>query len=353
MKLILYLYCMEKMDFRTITSETRKEIRKRAIKLILSGVQKKKVAEMYSVNQNTITSWVKKYKENGVKGLVDNKRGVKSEDKKLLNNKQEQKIKEMILDIMPDQLKLPYALWTRKAVKELVERELGIVLAINTMGDYLRSWGYTPQKPKKKAYEQNAKAVQEWLQEEYPAIKEKAKQEGAEIHWGDETGVRNSNQHGRSYAPKGKTPVKKSMAKRFSINMISTVTNRGKVEFMIYSENMNADRLIIFMKQLIKGRKRKIYLILDNLRVHHSKIVKKWLEENKESIAVFHLPSYSPEKNPDEYLNCDLKYGLSDKPAPRNQNQLKNNVENHMIMLQRNEQRVIKYFKHKDIKYAA
>ena len=100
-------------------------------------------------------------------------------------------------------------------------------------------------------------------------------------------------------------------------------------------------------------RKRKIYLILDNLRVHHSKIVKKWLEENKESIAVFHLPSYSPEKNPDEYLNCDLKYGLSDKPAPRNQNQLKNNVENHMIMLQRNEQRVIKYFKHKDIKYAA
>ena len=125
---------------------------------------------------------------------------------------------------MPDQLKLSYSLWTRKAVKELIERELGIVLAITTTGDYLRKWGYSPQKPKKKAYEQNDVLVQEWLEEKYPSIKQRAKEEGAEIHWGDETGVRNNSQHGRSYAPKGKTPVKKSMAKRFSVNMISTVT---------------------------------------------------------------------------------------------------------------------------------
>ena len=151
------------------------------------------------------------------------------------------------------------------------------------------------------------------MDEEYPSIKEKAKQEGAQIHWGDETGVRNNSQHGRSYAPKGRTPVKKSMAKRFSVNMISTVTNQGKVEFMIYSGSMNADRLIEFMKQLVKGKKKKLYLILDNLRVHHSKIVKEWIEQNKSKIQVFHLPSYSPEKNPDEYLNCDLKYGLSEK----------------------------------------
>ena len=344
---------MEKMDFRSVDSSTRTAIRKRAIRLISSGMQKKKVAALFCVNQNTITNWVKKHKSKGSMGLIDKKRGTKSENKKLLSSTQEKQVQKMILDTMPDQLKLPYGLWTRKAVKELAEREFGVIMAINTMGDYLRSWGYSPQKPKKKAYEQNAKAVQKWLEEEYPTIKAKAKQEGAEIHWGDETGVRNSNQHGRSYAPKGKTPVKKSMAKRFSINMISTVTNQGKVEFMIYSENMNADRLIKFMKQLIHGRNSKVYLILDNLRVHHSKIVKEWLSENKESIAVFHLPSYSPEKNPDEYLNCDLKYGLSDKPAPRNQDQLKNNVVDHMKILQQNEQRVIKYFKHKDINYAA
>jgi len=143
------------------------------------------------------------------------------------------------------------------------------------------------------------------------------------------------------------------MTKRFSVNMISTVTNQGKVEFMIYSGSMNADRLIEFLKQLIKGKDKKIYLILDNLRVHHSKLVKKWVEENSDKIALFYLPSYSPEKNPDEYLNCDLKYGLSDKPAPRNQKQLQNNVEDHMKMLQDNQQRVKKYFNHKDIKYAA
>ena len=344
---------MEKMDFRSVNSDTRKEIRKRAIILILKGTQKKKVAELFGVNQNTITNWAKRHNELGLKGLIDNKRGVKSEDKKLLSSKQEKLVQKMILDVMPDQLKLPYSLWTRKAVKELVEREFGVVMAINTMGDYLRSWGYSPQRPKKKAYEQCSKKVQKWLEQEYPNIKKRAKQEGADIHWGDETGVRNNSQHGRSYAPKGRTPVKKSMAKRFSVNMISTVTNQGKVEFMIYSGSMNADRLIEFMQQLIKGKAKKTYLILDNLRVHHSKIVKKWAEENQSKIEIFHLPSYSPEKNPDEYLNCDLKYGLSEKPAPKNQKQLQNNVENHMRMLQQNQQRVIKYFNHKDIKYAA
>jgi len=281
------------------------------------------------------------------------KRGVKSEHKKLLSSQQEISIQKMILDTMPDQLKLPYALWTRKAVKELISRELNIELAITTMGDYLRSWGYSPQKPKKKAYEQNPKAVKEWLEEEYPRIQKLAKQEGAEIHWGDETGARNSNNHGRSYAPKGKTPVKKTMAKRFSVNMISTVTNQGLVEFMTYSGTMNSERLIEFMKQLVKNRSRKLFLILDNLRVHHSKIVKTWVEENNDKIQLFYLPSYSPEKNPDEYLNCDLKYGLSDKPAPKNEKQLKQNIQNHMTMLKGNRERVEKYFKHEDIKYAA
>jgi len=341
------------MDFRSVDSATRKEIRNRAINQINSGKRKKDVAIMYGVNPNTITSWVKKYNKEGVKGLIDNKRGVRSEDKKLLSKTQELEIQSMITDVMPDQLKLDFALWTRKAVKELVEREYGIKLAINTMGDYLRSWGFSPQKPKKQAYEQCSKKVQLWLDEQYPAIKERAKQESAEIQWGDETGVRNTNQHGRSYAPKGKTPVKRNMSKRFSVNMISTVTNQGSVQFMIYSGTMNADRLITFLKQLIKNKEQKIFLILDNLRVHHSKIVKQWVEQNKTSIELFFLPSYSPEKNPDEYLNCDLKYGLSEKPAPKTEKQLKQNVENHMTMLQSNNHRVIKYFNHKDIKYAA
>jgi len=344
---------MEKMDFRKLTSTERYLFRKRAIAMLKKGTKQKEVAIVFGIREATVSEWKKSYDSRGNRGLQDKVRGVKSEAKKLLTSKQETAVKKMILDTMPDQLKLPYALWTRKAVKELIEREFGIVLAINTMGDYLRSWGYSPQKPKKKAYEQNPKAVQKWLYEEYPEIKTRAKEEGAEIHWGDETGIRNSNQHGRSYAPKGKTPVKKSMAKRFSVNMVSTVTNQGKVEFMIYSGSMNADRLIEFFKQLIKGKTKKIFLILDNLRVHHSKVAKQWIKDNYNKIEVFYLPSYSPEKNPDEYLNCDLKYGLSDNPAPRNQEQLKKNVQDHMNMLCENKQRIKKYFNHEDIKYAA
>ncbi len=344
---------MEKGDFRKVKEEVRLAFRKKGIELLKAGKRKKEVAQILGVLPHTVSIWAKKHSDSGTIGLKGKKRGVKSEDKKLLTSDQEKAIQKMIVDVMPSQHKLDFALWTRGAVKELVFREFGIVLAVNTMGDYLRKWGFTPQKPKKKAYEQQPAQVQKWLEESYPAIKEKAKAEGGEIHWADETGVRNNCQHGRSYAPKGKTPVKEIMSKRFSINMISSVTNQGKVQFMVYSDNMNAERLITFMEQLIKSSSRKIFLILDNLRVHHSKVAKEWLEGKEDKIEVFYLPSYSPEKNPDEYLNCDLKQGMSAKPAPKDAEKLKENVENHMTMLQQTPERLMKYFLHDDIKYAA
>lgn len=346
---------MEKTDFRSLSAEERHSSRKAAIRMLNTGMKKKEIAKAFGVAPNTVTNWCKRYLEQGLKGLPDKPRGIKSEDRKLLTTGQEREIQKMITDTMPDQLKLDYALWTRKAVKELIEREFDITLGLTTMGDYLRKWGFTPQKPKKRAYEQCSKKVQRWLDEEYPAIKQRAKAEEAEIHWGDETGVKNNCNHGRSYAPKGKTPVKSSMSKRFSVNMISTVTNQGKVQFMIYSDTMNADRFIEFLKHLIKGSDRKIFLILDNLRVHHSKVVKAWLAqpEINTQVELFFLPSYSPERNPDEYLNCDLKQGISNKKSPKDKESLRRNVQEHMEMLQQNEQRVEKYFRHPDIQYAA
>ncbi len=344
---------MEKVDYRSLPEEERFIMRKMAITLIKSGKKKKDVAQLLGVRPTSISEWVKKHKANGTAGLKAKKRGVKSEDKKLLNREQENEVQSLIIDTMPDQLKLDYALWTRKAVKELIEREFDIVLAITTMGDYLRKWGYSPQKPKKRAYEQSPKAVKEWLDKEYPSIKSRAKEEGAEIHWGDETGIKNNCNHGRSYSPKGRTPVKKSMSKRFSTNIISTVTNRGQVQFMIYSGSMNSDRLIEFMEQLIKASATKVFVILDNLRVHHSKLVKEWLEKENNNIEVFYLPAYSPDRNPDEYLNCDLKQGMSAKPSPKTQEKLSDNVKDHMEMLQQSPNRVVKYFKHKSIQYAA
>ncbi len=344
---------MEKIDLRTATKEVKEDIRKRAIRMIKQGHKQSEVARMLGVNKNSVTTWYSNYRKHGAKGLKEKARGHKQGEGRLLSPLQETEVQDMITDKMPDQLKLPYGLWTRKAIRDLIKREFGIRIAIRTMGDYLHRWGFTPQKPTKRAFEQSPKAVQSWLKEEYPEISKSAKEEKAEIHWGDETGVRNDCQYGRSYALKGKTPVKDKMAKRISLNMISTVTNQGKVRFMTYKGTMNSSVFIDFLKRLIKGAKNKIYLILDNLRVHHSKLVKEWAEKNEAKIALFFLPSYSPERNPDEYLNCDLKYGLAQKVAPKNEKQLKKNVRSHMKILQKNPDRVARYFKHKCINYAA
>lgn len=170
---------------------------------------------------------------------------------------------------------------------------------------------------------------------------------------GDETGIRNDHHYGRSYAPKGKTPVRKHMAKRLSINMISTETNQGKVRFMTYKGTMDSALLINFLKRLIRDSDKKVLLILDNLRVHHSTKLKKWLADHQDEIEVFHLPPYSPERNPDEYLNCDLKAGISQKVAPKDMDELKKNVYSHMKLLQKNPDRVVKYFHHESLQYAA
>lgn len=342
-----------KEDHRKLDKSVREHSRKQAIKLIATGKSQKEVAAILGVRPNTISDWVNSYKQEGNKGLKEKKRGVSSEQVRHLSREQERSIQKMIVDKNPEQLKLSFALWTRKAVMELIEQQFGIKLYITTVGRYLKDWGFTPQKPIKKAYEQRPESVKKWLEEEYPNINERAKEENAEIHWGDETGVKNSCNHGRGYAPKGQTPVKCSKAQRFSINMISSITNQGKVQFMIYSVNMNSDKLKEFFELLIKGSSKKIFLILDNLKVHHSKPVKEWLADNKDKIEVFHLPSYSPERNPDEYLNCDLKQGMSSLPAPKNVEKLTQNVDAHMSMLQQSSERVKSYFKHKSIQYAA
>jgi len=311
------------------------------------------IGETVGVHERTVIRWIRMWEKEGVAGLKSRKRGRPTGVGRMLTPEQEKEIRKRIEDKTPDQLKMPYVLWTREAVKELIEQKYSIRIAIRTVGKYLALWGFTPQKPLKKAYEQNPKQVSQWLKGTYPGIKARAKAEKAEIYWGDETGMRNDCQHERGYAPKGKTPVVRLNAKRVSTNLLSAITNQGKVRFKVFEGSMNADILIDFMKRLIKGSKKKVFLILDNLRVHHAKVVKAWLQDHKEQIEVFYLPSYSPELNPDEYLNCDLKQGVHSGPPARSKEQLKKKVRSHMKMLQNKPERVRKYFKHPRIQYAA
>lgn len=342
-----------KEDARKLSPSAQEEKRKTAIKLRKKGMFIKDIAETLGVSPQAVSGWLKRYNTQGMSALKAKKRGPDKGVGCHLTPDQEKQVKQMIVDHQPDQLKMDYALWTRKAVMELIKQETGINMPVRTVGDYLKRWGMTPQKPVRQAYEQNPKAVQRWLDDEYPEIKARAKAEKAEIYWGDETGMRNDSQHERGYAPRGKTPVVRLNANRTSTNMISAITNQGKVRFRIFDGTMNTGILIDFCKRLIKSSGRKVYLILDNLRVHHARIFKAWLLKHRDEIEIFYLPSYSPELNPDEYLNCDLKAGVhSGKPA-RSKKQLKKKVISHMRMLQKKPGRVAKYFSSEKIRYAA
>ena len=226
-------------------------------------------------------------------------------------------------------------------------------MPISTVGKYLQRWEFTSQVPIKRAYERNDAKVKKWLEEEYPAIERQSKEENAEIQWADETSCVSLPSIIKGYAPKGKTPVMEHTAKRFKINMISSITNRGKLRFMVYEENMHAELFITFLERLTASSEKKIFLILDNLRIHHAKLVKAWVEEHPTQIALFYLPAYSPDLNPDEYLNNDFKRNVNVKKIPTNKKELTQNTEDFMNMLSNDAARVASYFKHEKIAYAA
>ena len=344
---------MNNFDARKLNQQTQYELRKQVVRLRKKGLDNKSISEIVGLSQTYVSTIWKKYERGGLEAIKPGQRGRRHGDKRELTSDQEIEIQKLLVDKTPDQFKLSFALWTRDAVRLLIKHLYGQDLPLRTITDYLKRWGFTPQRPTKRAYEQNPKLVAQWHESVYPAIAARAKQEKAEIHWGDETGIQNDAYLARGFAPKGKTPVVRINATKSRINMISSITNRGKVRFMLYRETMTAKVLIRFMSRLIKDADRKVFLILDNLKVHHSHLVKAWLEENKEQIEVFYLPSYSPELNPDEYLNGDLKQKIRSGLPARTEKELKKKTRSFMCTLQNRPKHVRNYFKHPKIAYAA
>jgi transposase len=344
---------MQTTDMRSLSPDARHERRVQVIRLRKAGRTYDEIAEQTGLSRTGVFNICKRHKEIGAKALRDAPGGRRSGQGRMLDAAQELLVRQLIADKTPDQLKMPYALWSRAAVAQLVEQCFGIRLAVRTVGLYLSRWGFTPQKPMKKAYEQSPAAVKRWLELDYPAIAARAKAEGAEIHWGDESGLRSDDVRGRSYAPKGQTPVVRVNSKRHGLSVISTVTNKGEMRWKIFDGALNADILIDFMRRLVRGARKKIFLVLDNLRVHHAKPVKAWLAANKEHIEVFYLPSYSPELNPDEMANADLKQAVTKLAPARTKLQLVKATSSHLRSVQRQPERIRKYFEHEPIRYAA
>jgi transposase len=341
-------------DARRLSPEQQELLRQKAIRLRKKGKTFREIGQLLDVHPDTVGRWYKRYEAGGVTAIAVQKRGPKNKPRRL-TEPQEQRVIEAIRDQMPDQHKLGFALWTRRAIAQLIKQFWGLDIPVRTMGDYLKRWGFTPQKPLKRAWEQNPSRVEAWLKEDYPQIKARAAAENAQIFWGDETGIKNNTQHGRSYAPVGQTPVQPLPARRVSLNMISAITNQGTVRFMLYESTMTAKVLKKFLRALIESTPGKVFLILDNLRVHHAKVVRRWLERKtvKRYLEVFFLPAYSPELNPDEYLNCDLKSMVHSGPAARTVEELKQRTRSCMLKLQRCSERVKTYFKAGHIRYAA
>ena len=345
---------MEKENARKQTLEQLHERRKQVIRLHKRGIKVMELVQMSGLSYPAVRKVLDLFEQGGWPAIKPAGRGRTKGDARLLTPEQEVHIQKTICDKRPEQLKMDFFLWSRAAVMQLIEQECGLKLGVRTVGKYLARWGFTPQKPIKKAYEQRPEAVKAWLDEHYPAIEAKAKAEGGEIHWGDETALVNTDVRGRSYAPAGETPVAFTVGStRQKLSMIATVTNRGKARWMIIDEAFNSDKLIEFLEALIKDAGKKVFLILDNLRVHHSKPVKAWLAERKEQIEVFYLPSYSPELNPEERLNADLKQAMGKRVPVRTKAKLRDAANEHMAMLEKSPERVMSYFQDPRVKYAA
>lgn len=344
---------MNRPDARLLNPTTQNYLRQQAIRLREQGKRMGEIATYLGVHRTTISEWWRQYQQIGEAALHQQKRGNKLGEGRTLNQSEEARIQQLLRAHFPDELNIDSALWTRAAVQSLIVGECGVEMPIRTVGEYLKRWGYTPQKPLKRAYEQNPQRVKAWLDIEYPAIKQQAKQENAEIAWGDESGLRSDAQVGRGYALIGHTPEIQLNTQRVSVNYLASVSNQGKVRFMLYTQKLTAQVFITFLERLIAKRTRKLMWIVDRHPVHRSNAVHQWLQEHRDKIELHLLPPYSPQLNPAEYLNCDVKQGVHSKPPTRNLAQLKERLRSHLFKLQKLPTRIVKYFQHPFITYAA
>jgi transposase len=324
----------------------------RAVEVVKAGMGKSMAAEVFGVSRRAVSRWMRADRQGGKEALKAKPRGRPRGGGKL-KPWQCATIVNLITDRYPDQLKLPFYLWTRQAVGQLIEQRFGIRYSVYQVGRYLKQWGFTVQKPGRKAFEQCSWEVQNWLENEYPIIKRQAKAENAEIQWCDEMGVRSDAASARCFSPKGQTPIVLGPGKRFGCNMISSISNRGTLRFMVFTDRFNTDVMLRFLKRLLKQMERKVFLIVDGHPVHRGRAVKKFVAEKKDQIQMFHLPAYSPELNPDEMLNQDVKTNAVRRKPAATQSGMVRNLRCYLRSRQRQPELVKRYFHAPTVRYAA
>lgn len=340
-------------DARELSKEVLEVLRLRALHAIELGFTEIEVATILGVRNETVCRWWTAYSAGGVEALPQDHRGRPPGVGRYLSEEQASHIRSLIDSKTPDELGIASSLWTRKAVGELIRKEFRIDLADRTVGEYLRRWNYTPKKPQRHARKQDPKEVARWLKRTYPAIEKRAAKENAEIQWCDETGVNADHQPGTSYSPKGERATMDVPPPHIHVNQISTVANDGTVRFMTYNGTMNDELFLTFLGRLLNTSTKKIFLIADRLKAHDDDRVHKWEEAHKDRIELFYLPKYSPEMNPTEYLNNDIKETVNAPGLPGNKETLRSRMQSLMRKLYHLPDHVMSYFLHPAVQYAS
>jgi len=340
-------------DARQLSDEALQTLRLRALRGIELGYSEVELADLLGVCHETISRWWVAYLAEGLTALPGERTGRPTGSGRLLSEEQAKHIRQCIDYHLPQELGIPQALWTRRAVAELICKEYGIHLAERTVGQYLSRWGYTCKKPRRRSRRQDPDEVEQWLLETYPAIEEQAQRENAEILWTDEVGVQADHHPGRGYARQGEPATLETPAPHIRVNQISAISNEGTVRFMTYKGSLNAAVFLLFLQKLVEGSSRKILLIADRLQAHKTPEVADWIEARKEQIEVFYLPPYAPELNPVEYLNNDMKEEVNKEGLPDNRGALHSRIVTFMGYLASVPKHVISYFLNPWVKYAA
>ena len=338
-----------KTDARAIDHKTLTELRKRAVARVQAGEMPTAVARVLGVHDRTIFRWLAKYQNGGWHNLDAKKRGGRPSK---LDFKALKWVYNTVTMKSPLQLKFPFALWTSTMIRELIHRRYGIKLSRSSVCRLLGQLGLSAQRPLWRAYQQNPELIQKWIDEEYPKIRRQARKVGAEIYFGDEAGVRSDFHSGTTWGKRGHTPIVSSTGTRFSLNMISAVSPRGQMRFMITNTRVTAKVFIEFLKRLMVNAPGPVFLIVDGHPTHKAKCVRRFIESQQGKLKLFLLPPYSPELNPDEYVWNDLKNNCIGRKVLVSKAQLRKQVLSHLRKLQKMPALIMSFFQAPTTRYA-
>ena len=341
---------MRTTDARHLTHQQLTELRRRAVSAVQQGESPEAVARIMGVHRTTLYGWLALYRNGGWNRLDAKKRGGR---KPKLDGTAMAWVYQVVTMGDPRQYKFKFALWNSRMLASLIRQRFGISLSRASVCRLLNQLGLSAQRPLWRAYQQNPDAVEKWLKDEFPAIREMAKRMKAEIWFGDEAGVRSDAHAGTTWAPKGKTPIVSTTGARFGINLISAVSRRGELRFMGVDGRVNAEVFISFLKRLIHGVDRSVFLIVDGHPSHKAAKVQRFVESTGNKLKLFYLPPYSPELNPDEHVWNDLKNNGVGRKVITGPDQLKKEVFGHMHSLQKNPKLIRSFFMAPSTAYAA